>query len=321
MMVEVERLLDVKLESQRLAPAAHQRHRRLGARPPRPEGRRRRPCSRSTCGACARPSSPTGARRWPTSRKTSCVLVREEGAGLDAQQRRDAEATIERLIARFGYCKECAGDSASLLAAQALQRSHRVDRRLELPRGLSREVRRLAVPAIAQSLLQTLVFVVDRIMLGPPRRGVARGHADRRAPRVVRLERLLGVHRRAPSRASGGTSARATGCARAARRAPRSRYALGFGLLVTVVTPPVVMGLGAAFPARVAGRRRRRARLPRVDARRLAPAVHGGRRDRHAPGQRGHAHAAGHRHRHQRRPRRHQPAYSSSARRGPPRSA
>jgi multidrug resistance protein, MATE family len=32
--------------------------------------------------------------------------------------------------------------------------------------GLSAEVRRLAIPAIAHSLLQTLVFVVDRIMLG-----------------------------------------------------------------------------------------------------------------------------------------------------------
>src|SRR5262249_42349739 len=32
--------------------------------------------------------------------------------------------------------------------------------------SLAREVRRIAVPAIAQSLLQTLVFVVDRAMLG-----------------------------------------------------------------------------------------------------------------------------------------------------------
>jgi predicted Ser/Thr protein kinase len=47
--------------------------------------------------------------------KSLVILVREAGAGLDAQQRRDAEGTIERMIARFGYCKECAGDAASLL--------------------------------------------------------------------------------------------------------------------------------------------------------------------------------------------------------------
>ncbi len=43
------------------------------------------------------------------------LLVREEGAGLDAERRQDAEATIERMIARFSYCRECAADAASLL--------------------------------------------------------------------------------------------------------------------------------------------------------------------------------------------------------------
>src|SRR5207253_997384 len=38
--------------------------------------------------------------------------------------------------------------------------------RLPLNDSLPREVRTLAIPAIAHSLLQTLVFVVDRIMLG-----------------------------------------------------------------------------------------------------------------------------------------------------------
>ena len=35
--------------------------------------------------------------------------------GVDAERRREAEGTIERLIARFGYCRSCAGDVASLL--------------------------------------------------------------------------------------------------------------------------------------------------------------------------------------------------------------
>jgi hypothetical protein len=43
------------------------------------------------------------------------LLVREEGVGLDAQQRRDAEATIDRLVMRFGYCRECAADMTSML--------------------------------------------------------------------------------------------------------------------------------------------------------------------------------------------------------------
>jgi predicted Ser/Thr protein kinase len=43
------------------------------------------------------------------------LLVREEGVGLDAERKREAEATIEGLVARFGYCRNCAGDVASLL--------------------------------------------------------------------------------------------------------------------------------------------------------------------------------------------------------------
>jgi predicted Ser/Thr protein kinase len=43
------------------------------------------------------------------------LLVREEGIGLDAERKRDADATIDGLIARFGYCRNCAGDVASLL--------------------------------------------------------------------------------------------------------------------------------------------------------------------------------------------------------------
>jgi predicted Ser/Thr protein kinase len=43
------------------------------------------------------------------------LLVRDEGTGLDAERRQDAEGTVERLIARFGYCRECASDMTSLL--------------------------------------------------------------------------------------------------------------------------------------------------------------------------------------------------------------
>ena len=42
------------------------------------------------------------------------LLVREDGSGLDAERRRNAEATIERM-GRFGYCRDCASDSASML--------------------------------------------------------------------------------------------------------------------------------------------------------------------------------------------------------------
>ncbi|MDP9149786.1 MAG: serine protein kinase PrkA [Myxococcota bacterium] len=43
------------------------------------------------------------------------LLIREDGVGLDGERRRDADGTIERLVARFGYCRDCAADAASLL--------------------------------------------------------------------------------------------------------------------------------------------------------------------------------------------------------------
>src|SRR5271170_5272428 len=112
---------------------------------------------------------------------------------------------------------------------------------------LSREVRRLAVPAIAQSLLQTLVFVVDRIMLGhhaeaslaamqiagPLEWSVWSVFSAFTVGTVARVGRHVG----AGDRVAAGRAARAS-----------ILYALGFGLLVTLVTPAVVVGLGAAFP-------------------------------------------------------------------------
>jgi predicted Ser/Thr protein kinase len=43
------------------------------------------------------------------------ILVRDEGAGLDKERKRAAEAVIERMIAKFAYCRSCAGDAASML--------------------------------------------------------------------------------------------------------------------------------------------------------------------------------------------------------------
>ncbi|MGD0677776.1 MAG: serine protein kinase PrkA [Polyangiaceae bacterium] len=43
------------------------------------------------------------------------VLVRDEGVGLDAERRRTAAETIDHMIERFGYCRNCAADGASML--------------------------------------------------------------------------------------------------------------------------------------------------------------------------------------------------------------
>jgi predicted Ser/Thr protein kinase len=43
------------------------------------------------------------------------VLITDEGAGLDADGRRRAEATLAMLKDRYGYCDHCAGDAAGTL--------------------------------------------------------------------------------------------------------------------------------------------------------------------------------------------------------------
>jgi predicted Ser/Thr protein kinase len=43
------------------------------------------------------------------------ILVREEGAGLDKDRRRAADGVIERMTNKLGYCRNCAGDAASML--------------------------------------------------------------------------------------------------------------------------------------------------------------------------------------------------------------
>jgi len=42
------------------------------------------------------------------------ILVRESGAGLDLQRKKDAEEALQRLF-KLGYCENCAGDAASAL--------------------------------------------------------------------------------------------------------------------------------------------------------------------------------------------------------------
>jgi serine protein kinase len=49
------------------------------------------------------------------------VLVRDDGVGVDPERKREAQAAIDRLITRFGYCTSCAADAASLLVRKRFQ--------------------------------------------------------------------------------------------------------------------------------------------------------------------------------------------------------
>jgi predicted Ser/Thr protein kinase len=49
------------------------------------------------------------------------LLVRGEGAGLDAERRRHAEAAIKGMVDRYGYCRHCAADAASTLVRKRFQ--------------------------------------------------------------------------------------------------------------------------------------------------------------------------------------------------------
>jgi serine protein kinase len=53
--------------------------------------------------------------------KDLVILVREDGAGLEAERRKRAEAAIERMSGRFGYCRHCASDAASMLLRRRFQ--------------------------------------------------------------------------------------------------------------------------------------------------------------------------------------------------------
>jgi serine protein kinase len=49
------------------------------------------------------------------------VLVREEGVGIDAARRAEAQGAIDQLTTRFGYCPNCAADAASMLVRKRFQ--------------------------------------------------------------------------------------------------------------------------------------------------------------------------------------------------------
>ncbi len=114
MMVEVERLLEVRSEPQEWrqqmigAIAAwaldHPGH-KLDAPQVFPQYIRR---MREAIFADRRPAVARLARDM-------VLVAREEGSGVDGERRRAAEATIEGMIERFGYCRECATDAATAL--------------------------------------------------------------------------------------------------------------------------------------------------------------------------------------------------------------
>jgi serine protein kinase len=49
------------------------------------------------------------------------LVIRDEGTGLDDLRKRNAEASIDKLITRFGYCRNCAADAASVLVRRRFQ--------------------------------------------------------------------------------------------------------------------------------------------------------------------------------------------------------
>ncbi len=48
------------------------------------------------------------------------TLVRDEGSGLDDARRKAATDTVQRMVDRFGYCRDCAADAATHLLAKRL---------------------------------------------------------------------------------------------------------------------------------------------------------------------------------------------------------
>jgi serine protein kinase len=114
MMVEVERLLDVKLEAQEwrrqlissiAAWALDHSGQKVDASIVFPQHLRRMR------------EAIFGDRRQEVANiaRDIVLLVRDEGVGLDDARKREAQGAIDRMIARFGYCRWCASDAANLL--------------------------------------------------------------------------------------------------------------------------------------------------------------------------------------------------------------
>jgi putative MATE family efflux protein len=172
------------------------------------------------------------------------IVVREEGQGLADDRKRDAQATIQRMVDQFGYCPSCAADAATHGRPRGVIAK---TTRGGQTRSVAQEVVALALPAIATSLLQTLVFVVDRVMLGhhsptslaamqlagPVEWSVLSVFLAFEVGTLARVGNLVGKGDRA-----------------AARRAAIVSFglALGLGLLLTAVAPLVRAAIPFAAP-------------------------------------------------------------------------
>ena len=215
--------------------------------------------------------------------ETSCILMRDEGCRHRHDHRaRGRAATLDRLAGAIRLLRRLRRETSracSFASATATHRrltsvgvrSHTVRPMRARPEGRwRREVRSLAVPAIAHSLLQTLVFVVDRAMLGRHGEASLAGDADRRRARVVDLERLRRVRgrddraRRPPRRRGRSPGARRVALALARHRVRDRDPSLPLATpLVLTALPPAGRATGAGRARSAEARATSASRSPR----------------------------------------------------------